>query len=374
MNLLSLLRASLNGEAGDFAPDTDWNAVFRAAGSQNVRALAAMGLPDTLTPAQYAPWKSASYTHLSHYTRYLSEQDMLCSLFAGNDIPMVILKGFAAAANYPDPPMRAMGDIDVLIAPGQFEISCAVMQEAGYTLLTDNGRHVCFQKNDVSFELHRFFSFEDLDVEDCIAEGMSHREYVSIDGCSFPVLPKLAEGIVLISHIWKHLHAGIGLRHIIDWMMFVKAKLDNDFWQSEFSSVMKALKMETLAITMTRLCQIYLGLSEQITWCGAADDLLCSRLMSYILASGDLLWEGRAPIPVNAVNRMRKEGVFPYLQRAGEKRWELCHRYHWLRPAAWMYEIFSLCLLALKLGRRPMLSMIRKGREKIDLLDQLGLL
>ncbi len=380
--LLSLLRSSLNGGAPEFDPDTDWEAVFEEAQVQNVTVLAAKALPGTLSPAQYRRWKNIPYVHLANYARYMSEQDRLCRLFAGKEIPMVILKGTAAAVYYPDPSLRAMGDIDLLVPPEQFEAAGTIVQQAGYLRLEEDrqGRHTEFTAPgdyEVSLELHRRFSYNGLDVEAYITAGMAHPETGSIDGCSFPMLPRLANGIVLLTHIRQHLRSGLGLRHMIDWMMYVRQELDNDFWESEFRPAVREKNLETLALTATRLCQLYLGLSGQINWCSRADDSLCSRLMENILNSGDF---GRKDGTQNMVGdvaiKIRKEGLFPFLQRVGERDWKAFHHCPWLRPAAWLYEalLLSVKVLKLKRGRPSFRSQRSHDREKYDLLEQLGLI
>ena len=61
-------------------------------------------------------------------------------------------------------------------------------------------------------------------------------EKVELDDFLIPVLPSLQNGLVLMLHIVKHLKSGLGLRQIIDWMMYVDKQLDNEKWE-EYSSV-----------------------------------------------------------------------------------------------------------------------------------------
>ena len=50
--------------------------------------------------------------------------------------------------------------------------------------------------------------------------------------CSFPVLPWQQNGLELIWHFRVHLYNGIGLRHAIDWMLFVHNCLDDKAFAS----------------------------------------------------------------------------------------------------------------------------------------------
>ena len=90
---------------------------------------------------------------------------------------------------------------------------------------------------------------------------------------------------MILEHISQHLENGLGLRQIIDWMMFVHKCLPDENWP-EFQVLASNIGMETLAIVMTRMCELHLGLPERM-WCKSADNELCGQLMDYILACGN---------------------------------------------------------------------------------------
>ena len=55
---------------------------------------------------------------------------------------------------------------------------------------------------------------------------------------------------------------------------------------AEFKEYARKTGLESLAISVTRMCELYLGLSEHER-CSAADEGLCSQLMDYIFACGN---------------------------------------------------------------------------------------
>lgn len=68
---------------------------------------------------------------------------------------------------------------------------------------------------------------------------------------------------------------------------------------------------------------------------------------------------------------MKSHGAFYYLQLAGEHNWELYHRYHFLRPVAWLYQIFRY--VRQEIGRGFKLKDdINRGSARADLLKKLG--
>ena len=139
-------------------------------------------------------------------------QSQLVDLFEQAGIPMVILKGTAAAIYYPEPFRRMMGDVDFLVPQDCFEEALCLMEENGYRQFRDGERHAELKKDGIEFELHHRFSYPDLDIEEYLADGLSHPEWGEIGTHRFPMLPRLANGLVLLAHLRSHLKTGVGLR------------------------------------------------------------------------------------------------------------------------------------------------------------------
>ena len=373
--LLHLVKCALHGQVETAAPDIDWFAVLKEADIQTVTPLAASALPETVTEEERRPWKNAQYGALSFYVRYLLAQDELCSLFSENDIPMAILKGAAAAVYYPQPALRMMGDIDFIVPKESFQKAHSLLLENGFEMMGEyDGRHEEWKKNGIEFELHSRFSHA-VDVEEYITQGMQSIEHGSLDGHAFPMLPKLSNGMVLLDHMRGHLSNGLGLRQVIDWMLYVERELDDAFWESSFREAARAKKLDTLAITATRICQQYLGLTESVHWCAGADEQLCDLLMENLLRTGNF---GRKNGEGNNVEKVsaaiRRMGFFKNLQNAGEHNWKLLRKYPWLRPVAWLYQIGRYTRQILKAKRgRDLAADLDRGEERYELLKKLNL-
>ena len=66
---------------------------------------------------------------------------------------------------------------------------------------------------------------------------------------------------------------------------------------------------------------------------------------------------------------------FPYLQRVGERDWELCHRHRWLSPFAWLREalvFFQKYVELLRKGKN-VLSKRSQSSDRYEMLKKLGL-
>ena len=375
--LLSLLCASLHGLSAKVPADTDWDGVLAEANAQAVSALTAEGLPDGLPEEQQTAWRDAKYARIANFVRYAMTQDELCRLLAAHDVKAVIVKGSAAAIYYPQPALRTMGDIDLVVLPEHYSRAKECLLEAGYRLSgAEADRHIAFKKDGVMIELHHRFSYDDLNIEDYIHSGIQSAERGTVEGHVFPILPRLANGLVLLAHMRSHIRVGLGLRQMIDWMMYVERELDDVFWASEFQAAAKAKKLDVLAITATRLCQKYLGLPERITWCAEADEALCKVLLESLLASGNFGVKDSAGNHAQGIGiNIRNEGLFPYLQRVGERDWELYHRHRWLKPFAWLREglVFFRKYIELRRKGKHVLSIVPQSSDRYEMMKRLKL-
>ncbi|MCR5060093.1 MAG: nucleotidyltransferase family protein [Saccharofermentans sp.] len=293
--LIDLLKKSLWGtELPDYTTlvePVDWTAVFTEAKNQSVASLAYPAIPDDVPQDLRDKWESYSDKLRVRYHHVLAAQDELLDLLSRNNIPAVILKGAAAAVYYPSPSRRSMGDIDLLVPQDLYDKAEELLKTSGYIMVHDrseNPRHSMFAKGGINFELHHHFSHDGIDIEEYLIDGLDHPVTEKIDGHQFPMLPSLPNGLVLLDHMRSHLVAsGMGLRQVIDWMMYVNTVLNDDYWNNSFMAVIKEKELYTLAIVATKMCIHYLGLPSTITWCYEADDSLCTDLINYIFSSGN---------------------------------------------------------------------------------------
>ncbi len=314
-----------------------------------------------------------SYQQIAYYIRYTSEEKELIRLLESHGIPLVILKGAAAAVYYPVPSRRSFGDIDFLVSPERFARATELLEANGYTRGEDNKRHIAYSKGGISFELHRRYSHEDVDMERYVLDGLEHRVTGRIDQHEFPMLPPLANGLVLLDHMRSHLKGGLGLRQMIDWMMYCHRELNDGFWQDSFRLAAEETKLTTLAITVTALCQKYLGLTTDITWCRGADEALVDELLDSLLISGNFgRKQGLGSNVEKVTAAFRREGLFHRLQHAGEYNWKAYHRHHGLRPFCWLYQIFRY--IRQGMGRiRYVRADLARGNDRYELLKKLGI-
>lgn len=372
--MLQAIRKSLWDTDIAFSEDTDWDAVLEGAFEQAVLGIVIGVAPEDVRKR----WSGKAGLVTVNFVRILHCQEQLYKLLQENGIPMIVLKGTAAAIYYPNPSQRTMGDIDYLVPMEHFDAALTLLAENGYRIADDpkHSRHVHVYKDGISLEQHRFFSSEGIEVERYVTDGVPRATMQSIYGTIFPMLPKLANGIVLLGHMVQHLKKGLGLRQVIDWMMYVNRELDDAFWAQTFEKAAVEVGLKQVAVVATRMCQLYLGLSKDIRWCQDADSETCAELMDSLLSSGNFNRKrGEGTLIEVVASSIAKKGLFRVLQTFGEKNWKAYQKHKWLKPFAWLYQGCRYISKGLQTKRSGLQIRedVQRGKQRRDLLKKLNI-
>lgn len=379
-----LLQNSLFGCKVSLPEKVDWEAVLNEMKLQTVNLLPAdlmiqkAGVPENIR----VDCERSLLQQLRHWYHLLEEQQKVTELFREAGIPFAVVKGYAADIYYPKPEYRVMGDIDIIVCPEDYTAADHLLATNGYIVSgTENDRHKEFEKNGVEVELHWRFSIPSSSMEEkpldrLIYDGIRNAEIYGLGAYRFPVLPKLINGLVLLQHISHHLEGGLGLRQVIDWMLYVKRELTDEYWETEFKDAAQRVGLEKLAVTATRMCQMYLGLESGLLWCREADDTLCEELMELIISKGNF---GRKDRDSNAaiwILNGTKNPVFfaKLIQKRGMLHWRAAQKYPVLRPFAWLYQLGRYGKKGFKRKRpiRALMTDVKLSRKQRVFLDKVG--
>ena len=373
--ICTAVQASLLKKTISLPDKIDWDDVYTEARKQAIVSVVRDGVKDQLPPAIAAQWKFNSIQEISSGVQLQEAQKKLTGLLDESGIKHVILKGSAAAIYYPEPYFRSMGDIDFWVPREQFDDCLQLLRENDYieTKGSDD-RHIKLWKDNVLFEMHRYFASEERQkpVDGYIEKAELERG--RIKDSEFWMLPEQENGLVLLCHIHQHLLEGLGLRQIIDWMMYVHACLDDKGWE-KFKPYARELGLEKLARAAAKLCVMYFGLEAD--WCGE-DDEAADMLFDNIIQSGNFGHvHGSGRNVERVIVNIKRRGVFHYLQKAGEFNWRETLRVRpWLRPVAWIYQIFRYAGQVKLSGRTggALRDHMKRSNERYELLKELELL
>ncbi|WP_281624015.1 nucleotidyltransferase family protein [Senegalimassilia anaerobia] len=380
-------RNSASAAAPGFAlPDGLWPAVRTELVAQSV-----IGYPvDVIEGLELSSTDLTEYLFLAgknlwSWYRLMKAQDSVLAEFRQADIPVAVLKGAAAAANYPLPKSRSMGDIDLIVPPDHFDRAFALLERLGWENdieLEINPRHAGFRKEHCpEIELHRYFSTctdkRQADfLDQAIYDAIPRAEWTDVAGFSVPVLPPLENGLVLLAHVNQHLGSGLGLRQILDWQMFVAAYLTDELWEHEFRHAAQQIGMEKPAITTTWLCRTYLGLQTSATWFDGADAQLADDLLLYIMHKGNMgrkMERGTQATRIVMHSFRSPAALVRYLYTGGRSHWAPARKHAWLAPAACIYQIGHVIRkgLARNASMGELVNDARSAQEEVDLLKRL---
>ncbi len=284
-------------------------------------------------------WTVYAVQQVSNYTKCCYVQSNLPIT-----VPYTILKGTSASQYYPYPEYRIMGDIDIMTRREDLDKACQQLLNDGYQIINELNREISLEKNGIVIELHRrFATLNDPDkakyLDDLIIENIT----------SSHVLPDMINGLVLLEHMDQHMEGGIGLRQVVDWMMFVDKCLPDNRW-NEFEIYADQIGLKKLAIVTTRMCELYLGLPRR-EWSSQANETLCEQFMEYVLSSGNFGHKRNSDADIS-------ENAFTYastpkmalklLQKQGRENWSAAKKHRILRPFAWAYQLFRYLRKGLK--------------------------
>ena len=370
--VLNTIKASLWSQSQDYG-----NLIFNDEINEELRKQSVDGLAAGVNPAGI----NDKYFRAAKFAKMLRVQEEVVNCIQQDGIPVVVIKGTASGIYYPEPYLRKYGDIDILVHPDNYHKAIEVLMNNAFIMAERIGEDVTsFTKNGYQIELHqRPPGLERVRegeyIHSYLLSGLEHIETAQIaqPKRSFPMLPWEQNGLELIWHIREHLYNGLGLRQIIDWMMFVYKYLKSDDIYREYRKVLEKAGLETLALTVTRMCQIYLGLDEGIAWCKIADDSVCRELMEFVLDQGNFGIKRQDDKTVKVLTRYRTPFSFILaLQRKGLRDWKVAEKYIVLRPFAWAYMSIVEAGKYMSLdGRKRLSADINENKKRKKLFDQL---
>lgn len=358
---LKLLSASIfdNKEQLEVTNNIDWKTIYEESFNQSVVSLiyeSVLKLNNKPEMELMLDWEEESMVSVMRNSNIMFEHKALLGLMKENGIKCAILKGAAAAVNYPKPDLRSMGDIDILVKEEDFKKAKNLMNDNGYEeviIFPQVSHEVGFRKNNVKFELHlnapgvpdgslgKIISEEIQKIPDSVVTA-------TVGGIEFPKPETKYNGLILLLHVIHHLGSGIGFRQITDWAMFVSNELTDDVWQNELEPMLKKYRILNIAKVLTKMCCKYLGLPfEKCIWCAGADDRACDEFIEKIFEDGNFGRKSGArnnSATMLIGNSTQKDNggfilfkVFYNLQNAGKNAWPLARENRFVSLFAWAY-------------------------------------
>lgn len=264
-----------------------------------------------------------------------------------NDIPVVFMKGLVVGSRYPNPNRRQCGDIDFVVSAECFDKTLNALESIGKVNreLIHEHHGMAFVDGIVVEPHYKVHNFQNPDVDNTMREIFTevfpkHLISERIGGEDVPIFPYEAECVILVSHMVNHVYAeGLGLRQVIDFMMFLDKKHKVIDWQLCYQYLQR-MQMERAFRVFVRICERYLGFPASALSLTYTDKEIAfaDKLMDDIMQVGnfgqgkDYLGNNRVLRPIRSylwvTQRCLKLG---YLCPAEAKYWPVSKltRYYW---------------------------------------------
>ena len=303
--LLQIINAALFGKkAPDVAADQLMPLVDESK-SQAVYPLAFSvldsRLQEKLTAEQYNECSEDFFRYAIAGTQNFAEHGELHELMTANEMPYVAIKGLASARYYPEPNLRSMGDVDLLVTKENVPQAGKLLESISFAVdhgEKDDGIHIAYTRPPMSiWELHHSVNgIPNNEIGELIRAEMDKTiptaEIAEVDGSTCRLPDKLHHGLIMLLHTASHLTSeGVGLRHLCDWVVFASALSDAEF-REIFEKKLKRFGLWRFAQALTLLGIRYLGAPNRVWALEAAesrklDDATLEGLMNDILSGGN---------------------------------------------------------------------------------------
>lgn len=268
--LFALVRATLRNRMDDASlfEGTDaaqWREIYDLSSVQGVLAQAWDGmqlLPEAMRPprALRLQWAVNVERIEKVYRRQERAIARLAAFYREHAIPMMLLKGYGLSLFYPVPEHRPCGDIDIWLFGRQPEADKLVAREWGVPVDVHKEHHTTFDVDGIMVENHYDFVNKETHASNARLERLFKQyaaqpgESVAVAGVAVYLPSEQLNALFLLRHAAVHFAAiNIGLRHVLDWCVFVAHCHDRIDWPALYA-VARETRMVGFLNCLNALC------------------------------------------------------------------------------------------------------------------------
>ena len=365
--LLSLLGQNLFSTPFESDSDVDWEKVAKEARAQTVFSFAfnrykQLPLGDELA----ARIKTTLMKYALSNTACFKNHTYLHELMQQHGISYCVVKGAVSASYYPDPMLRAMGDVDFYVHPDDMDRALSVFEAKGFVRdRTNHPCHIAMKNGSKHFEMHfKPVAYHNGPVGKKLEEYWRDiRETAvpsAIDLATYIGPSPFHHGFILLTHLQHHLfYEGVGLRHFCDWAVFANA-FSNEEFVALFESRLKRIGLYRLAQLLSLGAVKHMGMPYK-DWMG--DDYeTADELLEDIICGGNFgrkdrqrTYEGMfiADRDTGDMKKGRLVQIFSSLNNIVDSHWKSAKKCPILYPVGWIF-FSARYLIRVLLGKRKM--------------------
>lgn len=228
-------------------------------------------LADTLPPERALIWNKLTIQIVMRNLMLQEGAKRAVNILEKSGIDVLWLKGIHICCFYPDPQLRTMSDVDILIRPESLEQARILLKQAGYAVvqqpLQGGVVHSVAGNDGTNVELHTSIiqPNEFIHAERFLNPWGAPACNPSIGGRGL-VLNDEDNFVYAVVHLAKHLeHHGVGIRYLCDIAILVEHCRDRVEWESIHN---RLRDIGLLAVTQHLLeaCRVYFDVALPEPW------------------------------------------------------------------------------------------------------------
>lgn len=392
-NLLQILSEVLWKKTTDHRySEMEWEDILNLAEEQGVLFLILQGCSSIrrqIPSANWMKWRSKLVSTIVNNESLMMTQSRIIGWMEDNGIPCAILKGTSLSACYYDPSVRALGDIDLLVAPQYAKQAVYILLEQGFSAPKESFEHpyhIDFYKNGIVVELH----FAVSTFPDSAAGAQARRlmetcwqkiQQKHIGDHTFPCLSDSHQALSLMLHMERHMTTGcIGLRQLCDWAVFL-TDIGPDYFADQILPELKLCGLAEFAGVLTRTAIHYLGLDSVYgISCQFVREGYIHAMIEEILRAGSIHnknnTEDSSNFFVDESGTESSAKVFFYkINSLARRKFPITKKLPFLLPLFWLYIPLRYWIRSMmgKRRRKSLLRTIAVTRQRKQLYRNLNL-
>ncbi len=277
-NLIALLRASLQGTFPPVLQAPCFEELLLLARQQAVTALLYPAVKgQTLSPDLLRLFKEEAYSAATRETLQNRELAQFFALCEEGDIPVLPLKGFVIKALYPQPALREMSDVDLLIPPKKRRSVEKLMEQMGNRSEPTDCHDTDVYQSPLGLRYEIHFSLREDGFNPATTAFCTSlwKQATPQEGKRFLYeLSQEAHYAYILCHFVKHLlYGGVGIRQLTDLYLWHK-----HYQMEGLRTLLQELRLDKLHETVQTLALHYFE--------GQPSTAAATELGDYLFSSG----------------------------------------------------------------------------------------
>lgn len=248
----------------------NWEIIGMLAKNHEVEGIVYYQCKNFIPSGYYSSYKKAFDTALFLYVNRKKEISIIERELQNERITFCCVKGLTIAQYYPQPALRTMSDLDIVVSSPYMKKAIAVMKHLGYS--GDNNTNVhewSCRKSAIHIEIHdKLVRHGDYLKRKQVSCLNSFEEYIQNESLDWSF-----HFIFLLVHIRKHLiNCGVGIRQFMDLALVIKngPELHWDWIEAN----LKDLELDTYANTCLCLLKYWFGIDLPVSASSIDEDAL----------------------------------------------------------------------------------------------------